>query len=57
MKEAESIKSILSAKNLDEEERKLSTRTIIRTNTFLGWSNPPKLYLLLFIVFNLIKIV
>ncbi|BFF92022.1 serine/threonine-protein kinase ULK3 [Drosophila madeirensis] len=57
MKEAESIKSILSAKNLDEEEQKLSTLNFKRTNTFHGRSNPPKLYLLLFIVLNLIKIV
>ncbi|KAH8340622.1 hypothetical protein KR059_002742 [Drosophila kikkawai] len=57
MKEAESIKSILSTKNLDEEEQKLSTLTSGRTHTFPGLSGPARLYFILFIVFNLIKMV
>ncbi|KAH8382110.1 hypothetical protein KR009_001962 [Drosophila setifemur] len=57
MKEAESIKSILSAKHMDEEEQKLSTRTPMRTNTFPAWSMRSHLYFILFIVFDLIKIV
>ncbi|XP_068156859.1 serine/threonine-protein kinase ULK3 isoform X1 [Drosophila tropicalis] len=57
MKEAESIKSILSTKHLDEEEQKLST-LYLRRNTFPGGSPCFKhIYLLLFVVFNLIKIV
>ncbi|XP_017075211.1 serine/threonine-protein kinase ULK3 [Drosophila eugracilis] len=57
MKEAESIKSILSAKHMDEEEQKLSTRTSMRTITFPGWSSPPLMYFIIIIVLNLIKIV
>ncbi|KAH8295331.1 hypothetical protein KR018_009993 [Drosophila ironensis] len=57
MKEAESIKSILSAKHMDEEEQKLSTRASMRTLTFPDWASRAYLYLIFFIVFNLIKVV
>ncbi|KAH8332629.1 hypothetical protein KR074_007597 [Drosophila pseudoananassae] len=57
MKEAESIKSILNAKHMDEEEHKLSTQSSKRALTFPGWSSRTHLYLIVLIVFYLIKMV
>ncbi|XP_032597665.1 serine/threonine-protein kinase ULK3 isoform X1 [Drosophila grimshawi] len=57
IKEAESIKSILSAKNLDEEEQKMSTFYIPEIISPYGWHIGPHIYLFLCIVITLIKMV
>ncbi|XP_030243701.1 serine/threonine-protein kinase ULK3 [Drosophila navojoa] len=57
IKEAESIKSILSAKHLDEEEQKMSTSHIPATSPHFLPDIRPHVYLFLCIVINLIKVV
>ncbi|EDW66511.2 serine/threonine-protein kinase ULK3 [Drosophila virilis] len=57
IKEAESIKSILSAKHLDEEEQKMSTFHIPAILPSLLWDFKPHVYLFFCIVITLIKMV